>query len=200
MNKIRAQPFIFDERGSVLQTEQQLLQSFSEGDEAAIEILVARYEDRLYNLCFKLTARRHEADDLYQQTWLKVLQKERTYAHKSFQNWLYTICLNTYRDTYRQNTRRSQLIADNVDDMTENAAGSGSAETEVMDSITQAMLMAKINLLPDKFRLPILLYYFDELDYNESARVLGLPVGTLKSRLNTAKKKLRLEMENETDV
>ena len=198
---MRVQPFIFDERGSVLQTEQQLLQSFSEGDEAAIEILVARYEDRLYNLCFKLTAQRHEADDLYQQTWLKVLQKEKTYAHKSFQNWLYTICLNTYRDTYRKNIRRSQLITDDVDDMTkENAAASGSAEKEAMYSITQTMLMAKINLLPDKFRLPILLHYFDGLDYNESARVLGLPVGTLKSRLNAAKKKLRLEMENETDV
>ncbi len=184
-----------------MQTEQQLLQSFSDGDESAIEILVARYEDRLYNLCFKLATNRHEAEDLFQQTWLKVLQRENTYAHKSFQNWLYTICLNTYRDAYRKNMRRSRLIADDADDMMkENAAASGSAEHEALSSINQAALMAKINQLPDKFRLPILLYYFEEFDYNESARALGLPVGTLKSRLNAAKKKLRMEMENETDV
>lgn len=184
-----------------MQTEQQLLQSFSEGDEAAIEKLVARYEDRLYNLCFKLAASRHEADDLYQQTWLKVLQKEKTYAHKSFQNWLYTICLNTYRDNYRKNTRRSQFIVqDSEDAMMGNSAAHGSAENEAMDSITQNLLMMKVNDLPDKFRLPILLHYFEGLDYNESARMLGLPVGTVKSRLNAAKKKLRMEMESEADV
>lgn len=184
-----------------MQTEQQLLRSFSDGDEAAIEILIVQYEDRLYNLCFKLATNRHEADDLYQQTWLKVLQNEKTYAHKSFQNWLYTICLNTYRDHYRKNTRRGRFIADNAEDaMMENAASHDSAESEAMDSITQALLMIKVNQLPDKFRLPVLLHYFEGLDYNESAKVLNLPVGTVKSRLSAAKKKLRSEMESEADV
>ena len=81
-----------------------------------------------------------------------------------------------------------------------NSAAHGSAETEAMDSITQNLLMMKVNKLPDKFRLPILFHYFEGLDYNESARMLGLPVGTIKSRLNAAKKKLRMEMENEADV
>lgn len=189
------------ERGNVLQTEQQLLRSFSAGDEDATAILVARYEDRLFNLCFKLTGNRHEADDLYQQTWLKVLQKSMAFTPKSFQNWLYTICINTYRDTFRKNVRRGQLIAEDTDDiLMENASATGSAESEAMDSLAQSSLMAKVNRLPDRLRLPILLHYFEELDYSESARVLGLPVGTIKSRLNTAKKKLRMEMESEADV
>lgn len=183
-----------------MQTDEQLLQSFSKGDDNAATTLVARYEGALYNLCFKLTSSRHEAEDLYQQTWLKALQKSKTFSPKSFQNWLYTICLNVYRDAYRKNSRRTRLAGEPEDALGETPTPSGSAESEAMDSIVQAMLMKKIDGLPDKLKLPILLYYFEDLDYRQSARVLGTPVGTVKSRLNAAKKKLRLEMEKETDV
>jgi RNA polymerase sigma-70 factor (ECF subfamily) len=184
-----------------LQTEQQLLRSFSDGNTSAADILVARYEDRLYNLCFKLTLNRHEAEDLYQQTWLKVLQSPKMFFPKSFQNWLYTICLNVYRDICRKNTLRGRFIAEDAEDkLPEIASPSGSAESEAVDSITQALLMSKVDRLPDKLRLPILLCYFEDLDYREIAQVLGLPVGTVKSRLNTAKKSLRTEMESELDV
>ena len=184
-----------------LQTEQQLLRSFSGGDTSAADTLVARYEDRLYNLCFMLASDRHEAEDLYQQTWLKVLQSPNAFSPKSFQNWLYTVCLNVYRDTCRKNARRSRLIAEDTEDtVMELAAASDSAESEAIDSIMQAVLMSKIDHLPDRLRLPILLCYFEDLDYREIAEVLGLPVGTVKSRLNSAKKRLRTEMESETDV
>ena len=184
-----------------LQTEQQLLQSFSSGDETAIETLVVRYEDRLYNLCFKLASKRHEAEELYQQTWLKVLQKSHTFAPKSFQNWLYTICLNTYRDNFRRNTREDKLMVDDKDDLLKESASPGpSAEAEAMYSIAQAALMVQVNKLPDKLRIPILLYYFEELGYREIAEILRLPTGTVKSRLSTAKNRLRTEMENEADV
>jgi len=184
-----------------LQTEQQLLRSFSDGDTTAADMLIARYEDRLYNLCFKLTSNRQDAEDLYQQTWLKVLQKSKMFSPKSFQNWLYTICLNGYRDVCRKNVRRSQLIAEDTDEvLIEIASPSGSAESEAMDSIVQTILMSKIDLLPNKLRLPILLCYFEDLDYREIAQVLRLPIGTVKSRLNAAKKRLRTEMESEADV
>lgn len=184
-----------------MQTDEQLLRSFSGGDENAAAMLVARYEDGLYNLCFKLTFNRHEAEDLFQQTWLKALQKSGVFSPKSFQNWLYTIALNVYRDTCRKSARRSRLIAaDGQTALMEAQTPWDSAESEAMDSIAQAALMKKVNGLPDKLKLPILLCYFEDLDYKGCAHVLGLPVGTVKSRLNAAKKKLRAQMENETDV
>jgi RNA polymerase sigma-70 factor, ECF subfamily len=184
-----------------LQTEQQLLRSFADGDDNAIVLLVARYEDKLYNLCRKLACNRFEAEELYQQTWLKVLQKSKSYTHQSFQNWLYTLCLNTYRDTYRKNLRRSKHTAEDMNEaLMENSCPVGSAESEALNSISQVTLTSRINALPDRFRIPILLHYFEDLDYNEVARLLGIPVGTVKSRLNTAKQKLRTEMESNEDV
>jgi len=184
-----------------LQTEQQLLHSFSEGDATAADVLIHRYEDKLYNLCFRLTSNRQDAEDLFQQTWLKVLQKPKAFVPKSFQNWLYTICLNAYRDNYRKSLRRSHLTADIPDEaLAEIVSPTDSAEVEAMNGIVQAMLMNQIGQLPDKLRLPILLCYFEDLDYREIAQVLKVPTGTVKSRLNTAKKRLRAEMESEADV
>lgn len=183
-----------------MQTEQQLLRSFSEGDTQAAEALIQRFEDRLYNLCFRLTSNQHEAEDLFQQTWLKVLQKSKTYTSKSFQNWLYTICLNVYRDSYRKDTRRSQLFADNQEEaMSRIASASGSAESQAVENIAQEALLVRISNLPDKLKLPILLCYFEDLDYQGIAQVLNIPIGTVKSRLNTAKNKLRTEMESQAD-
>ncbi len=183
-----------------MQTEQQLLRSFSGGDDTAIEILVSRYEDGLYNLCFKLSGSRHEAEDLYQQTWLKVLEKAASAPPRSFRNWLYTVCLNTYRDAYRKNARHGRIVVHGADDaLNDSADPAGSAESEAMEGFTQSALMNRIGRLPDKLRLPILLHYFEDLDYNATARVLRVPVGTVKSRLNTAKSRLRKEMESEPD-
>ena len=69
-----------------------------------------------------------------------------------------------------------------------------------IDNMTKKLLLSKINALPDKHRLPLILYYFVGLDYKESAKVLKVPIGTVKSRLNTAKKMLREDMEKENDV
>ena len=184
--------------------EQLLLETFSNGDLIYIDLLICRYEDSLFNLCLKLAKNKHDAEELYQQTWLKAIQKSHTCA-KSFKNWLYTICLNAYRDSYRHSRRESEVIENTLDDETRNfmisaATDNVSAESEALAKLTGEMLIKKVNMLPDKHRLPIILFYFEGLDYKESAAVLGLPMGTVKSRLNAAKSKLRKEMENELNV
>ncbi len=184
-----------------MQTEHQLMRSFANGDDNAIVLLIVRYEGKLYNLCFKLAMNRHDADDLYQQTWLKVLQKSRSYTQKSFQNWLYTVCLNTYRDLYRKKLRRGKIIAQDADEvLMKNSSTIDSAESEAMASCKRITLTACIDALPERFRIPILLHYFEGLGYSEVARLLSIPIGTVKSRLNTAKTRLRMEMENRRDV
>jgi RNA polymerase sigma-70 factor (ECF subfamily) len=187
-----------------LPDEQLLLETFSNGDFTYIDVLICRYEDSLFNLCLKLTKNRHDAEELYQQTWLKAIQKSHTCA-KSMKNWLYTICLNAYRDSYRRSKRESEVIENTLDNETKDyviaaATDNVSAESEALKKLTGEVLMNRVNSLPDKHRLPIILYYFEGLDYKESAAVLGLPIGTVKSRLNAAKSKLRKEMENELNV
>ena len=184
--------------------EQQLLKAFSNNDFTYIDVLISRYEDGLFNLCLKLTKCRADAEELYQQTWLKAIQKSHT-CIKSFKNWLYTVCLNTYRDSCRRSRRENDVIDSTLNEETKNylietASDYISAETEALSRLHSEILMSKIANLSDKYRLPVILVYFEGLDYKETAGVLELPIGTVKSRLNSAKEKLRREMERELDV
>jgi RNA polymerase sigma-70 factor (ECF subfamily) len=187
-----------------LPDEQLLLEAFSKNDFTYIDVLIGRYENGLFNLCLKLTKSRSEAEELYQQTWLKAIQKSHTCA-KSFKNWLYTVCLNAYRDSYRRSRRENEVIDSSLSSETKNyvieaATNNVSAEAEALSSITSEILMRHLGMLPDKHRLPVIMHYFEGFDYKETAAVLGLPIGTVKSRLNSAKEKLRREMEKELDV
>lgn len=184
--------------------EKTLLAAFSNNDFTYIDLVINQYEDRLFNLCLKLAKNRQDAEELYQQTWLKAIQRSQT-CKKSLKNWLYTVCLNAYRDSFRRSKRESEIIDHTLSDESKDyvisaATDNVSAENEAMRKITAQLLNSKINVLPDKHRLPIILHYFEGLDYKEIAVVLNLPIGTVKSRLNTAKTKLRVEMESELNV
>lgn len=169
-----------------------------------MEEIIRQHEDDLYSLCRKLAASKHDADDLYQQTWLKAIQKAHSFKQRSLKNWLYTICLNLYRDDYRKARTRSRIAPDIKDaEAKEYAIASASdgvsAESIAMSNYTRAQLAFKVSLLPDKHRLPVILHYFEDMDYAECANALKIPVGTIKSRLNSAKKMLLEEMEYEAD-
>lgn len=179
--------------------DQQLINAFSNNDFTYIDVLIGRHEVGLFNLCLKLANSRPDAEELYQQTWLKAIQKSHT-CTKSFKNWLYTVCMNTYRDAYRRSRRENEVIDSTLNDeiknyMLENATENVSAEAEALKRMTSDILMSSIAMLPDKLRLPVILVYFEGQDYKETAQILKLPIGTVKSRLNSAKEKLRREME-----
>lgn len=188
-----------------MQDEQQLKNFLCTGDYSSVESFIRAHEDSLYSLCRRLAGCRQDADDLYQQTWLKAIQKAQTYRHKSFRNWLYTICINTFRDQCRRASRREKVTDDQLDAETQeyviaSASDGVSAESIVVENFEKQRLLDMVNRLPDKHRLPVVLYYFEDMDYSECASVLNVPIGTIKSRLNSAKKKLLEEMESNPGV
>ena len=201
LNKTRYNASIHVKGVISLHDEKQLLQSFCDGDFSQTDVLVRQYEDKLYNLCIKLTRNRVDADDLYQQTWCAAVRKAHTFRGQSLQSWLYTICLNAHRDNWRKHTRRAgvegaMVSAEEREFMLEVATDGVSAEAAVLQRYETMQLGATIAALPDKHRMPVLLHYFEGMGYEQTAAQLGIPVGTVKSRLNYAKKKLRKEMDN----
>ncbi len=183
-----------------MQEEQKLKNFLCTGDYSSVESLVRAHEDSLYGLCRYLAGNPADADDLYQQTWLKAIQKAQTYRHKSFRNWLYTICINTFRDQRRKAKRREKIADDSMDAETKeyaiaSASDEVSTESIVIRNFDKRRLLDLVRGLPDKHRLPIVLHYFEDMDYSDCAKVLNVPIGTIKSRLNAAKKKLHNEME-----
>lgn len=162
-----------------------------------IEQYIELHGRRLYGLCMTLCAGASWAEDLYQETWLRAYTRFHQYdRQRPFEPWLTGICVNAYRDELRK--RKFSLIFD------------GFATSEEKDELLNSQvepptedhsdLHAAIDRLPEKLRTTVILHYFNDLNQQQTADVLGVPLGTVKSRLNQARKQLRKELEHEADI
>ena len=157
---------------------------------------IRKYGRRLYGLCMTLCADKHEADDLYQDTWLKVLKRFDTYdPSREFEPWLTRLCVNTYRDRLRRLSRSPFLNF--TSNETKEAFLLTAAAPEKED---YSDLYAAIDQLPEKMRLTIILFYFEDMDLDKTAQTLGVPPGTVKSRLHKARIRLKEVLGRETDL
>lgn len=167
------------------------------GGAELIEQYIELHGRRLYGLCLTLCADTFDADDLYQETWLKAYKAMQTYdGSRPFEAWITGICVNTYRDALRR--RKRQKIFDGFATSEEKER----ALCEVVGEEPQDFsdLHAAIDRLPLKMRVTVILHYFHDFDESRTAAVLGIPTGTVKSRLHQAKKRLRKELENESAI
>lgn len=158
---------------------------------------IQQYGRRLYGLCMSLCANPTEADDLYQETWLRVLRKFHQYdSNYAFEAWLTQICVNLYRD----NLRRKKLnpfydLFSSTEDKEAQMAQVASAEKEDYSELYEA-----VNTLQDKLRMTVILHYFQGFDVNQTAQALQIPVGTVKSRLNKARKLLKEVLKSDINL
>ena len=157
---------------------------------------IKKYGKRLYGLCMTLCADKHEADDLYQDTWVKVLKRFDTYdPSRDFEPWLTRLCVNTYRDRLRRLSRSPFLNFSSNETKEAFLLTATAPEKEDYSD-----LYAAIDQLPDKLRLTIILFYFQDMDTEKTAQTLGIPTGTVKSRLHKARIQLKEVLGRETDL
>lgn len=175
--------------------DESLLRAHLDGDATAFEQLVNRYADELYGFLRRFVGDAAAADDLVQEAFLQVHQSAATFdLDRRFRPWLYTIAANKARDFMRSRGRRQEQSLDSAGSHKSDDAGMAnvipSEETGHEDEISSAeqnrMVRAVVDELPEGLRTVILLGYFQQLPYAEIAEVLGIPVGTVKSRLHTA--------------
>ena len=179
---------------------------FSKGDVEAMSALVDAYEKELYNFCFRLTFNRQDAEDLFQQTWVKAVKNASRYEHREFKPWLMKICVNQFKDNCKEASRRKKHMAEDFSSTSAKdyllmAAGSGeTVEEQAEKRHMQALLVERIAKLPERQKVPMVLFYYQQMRLSEIARVLGVPEGTVKSRISTAKSRLKSELERELYV
>jgi len=162
-----------------------------------IDLYIQQHGRRLFGLCMTLCADRFSAEDLYQETWLRVCKRIGQYDRKrDFEPWLTGICVNVYRDELRK--RKISQIFDGFSSTDEKELAINSVAAPKRDDHSD--LHEAINRLPDKFRTAVILHYFHDMKHEQTAAALGIPVGTVKSRLNQAKKLLREELQYEADI
>ena len=161
-----------------------------------IDQYIRQYGKRLFGLCMTLCADPYEAEDLYQETWLKVVRNISRYdPAREFEPWLTKICVNTYRNTLKRIARSPVLSF---------------RDTREKDTMMQSVpapekkdygpLYEAVRNLPEKMRLTVVLFYFEDMDIRSAAEVLGVPPGTVKSRLSKARKLLKEVLGDETDL
>jgi RNA polymerase sigma-70 factor (ECF subfamily) len=179
---------------------------FIEGDTEAMSTLVEAYKNELFNFCFRLTWSRHDAEDLFQQTWVKAVKNAPKYRNDNFRPWLYKIALNQFRDNRKETMRRRKHIAEEFestsakDFILTNKAGSETTEEQYERKHIQALLIANIHKLPEHLKVPVVLFFYQRMKYSEIAQVTRVPEGTVKSRIAAAKKRLKAELESELYV
>ena len=157
---------------------------------------IRKYGKRLYGLCMTLCADKHEADDLYQDTWVKVLKRFDTYdPSRDFEPWLTRLCVNTYRDRLRRLSRSPFLNFSSNETKEAFLLTATAPEKEDYSDLYTA-----IDQLPEKLRLTIILFYFEDMDIEKTAQTLGIPTGTVKSRLHKARIQLKEVLGRETDL
>ena len=152
--------------------------------------LVDTYGNAVYEFCCSLTYSKEDADDLFQETFLKAIeQPSKLYARENPQGFLFSTALYLWKSWKRKYARRNRLVP--VIPLDE-AAVSGVDVTNIEESFVEKenirTVRKMVDTLPDKYKIPLILFYTMELGVQDISEILKLPVGTVKSRLYKARK------------
>jgi len=167
------------------------------GDSLAIERLVQTYQQDVYRLALSILDDSDDADDATQEVFVAALRALESFrGNASFKTWLFSITVNVCRTRLgrHKNRGRLQQIMQSLFQLNSKHAH---PEHEAIQSESDSALWRAIHALDDKHRIPVILRYYHDLPVAEIAETLGVPVGTVHSRLNHAREKLRTQLKEE---
>lgn len=167
-----------------------------DGDLTAFNALVLRFQDAVYGLTLRMLGDPASAEDVTQDAFMRAWQRFETFRGGSFRSWLFTIAANRARDELRRRARRPSMSLDEARDDPDRAGldppDAGPTAHDLMEQAElRRALEAALRTLPDGWREVVVLADVQGLDYAEVAAVVGIPVGTVKSRLSRARGRLR---------
>lgn len=181
---------------------QRRIKQVLKGDQNAFGEIVDLYKDKVYQICFRMLWDGHEAEDAAQETFLKAFLNIHTYNHdKKFSTWLYRIATNLCIDKIRKKKPDYHLDAeiagtDGLNMYSHLSSSDQLPEEEVESLEVQETIHQAILLLPEKYRSVIVLKYIEDLPLQEIADILGLPLGTVKTRVHRGREALRKHLRH----
>jgi RNA polymerase sigma-70 factor, ECF subfamily len=174
--------------------DQSLVRETLAGNQASFQLLVERYQARVFALIRHYTRSAVEIEDVVQDTFLKAYRRLDTFQHNSsFYTWLYRIATNTVLDFMK---RRGRSPVQAVEDLEIVPAGAAPVRIAAPDAGMEREEIARIthevlDQLPDIFRTVLVLREFEDCSYQEMAEILGISIGTVESRLFRARARFR---------
>lgn len=164
----------------------------------ALEELFKRYQKRVYNIVYGMVGNENDAAELTQDVFVRVFDTiDRLRAEEAFFTWLRTLAVNLCRDFLRRRPKSriesidAKITVDGEEIEREFADTSGDPAALLESKDTRDAVYGAIDSLPDDRRAIVMLHHVEGMDLQEIARTLGVPVGTVKSRLARAREHLR---------
>jgi len=149
--------------------------------------LVDTYGEAVYKFCRSLTYSKEDADDLFQETFLKAFEQlSKTITHDNPKGFLFSTALYLWKSWKRKYARRNRIAP--VAPLDEQIISNIDIEGSFMKQEDLRIVRELVDSLSDKYKIPLILFYTMELGMSDIAELLKLPVGTVKSRLHKARK------------
>jgi len=182
-------------------TDEQLIGEFKEGNNDAYSEIVIRYKDRLVNFLFRYTGNKDDSEDLAQDAFIKLYRSKHLYQEiAKFSTWFYTIAINIAKTSLKKKSRMSTLSISDYDPENDKdfdiPAATIEPDVQANASIENEYIQKAINSLEETYREAIILRDIQDLDYEEIANTLNVPIGTVKSRINRGREKLKVLLKD----
>jgi RNA polymerase sigma factor (sigma-70 family) len=183
------------------ENERVLVGKASEGDMAAYDELVRRYQGRIYSLAYNMTGSKEDAEDMVQDIFVKAYSSLKNFRRTaSFYTWIYRIAINRTINFLKKRKQRQALSLNDVDEGVERdpAYVELSARGSPVRDVSLAELQEKLNkailTLSEKHRTVVVLHDIQGMTHDEIARMIGCSEGTVRSRLFYARQQLQSEL------
>ncbi|WP_091450576.1 RNA polymerase sigma factor SigE [Actinokineospora iranica] len=160
--------------------------------------IVREHGDRVYRLAYRLTGNAHDAEDLTQETFIRVFRSLASYKPGTFEGWLHRITTNLFLDMAR---RRSRLRMEGLPEDTDRLAGDDPSPEQVYaETHLDPDLQDALDELPPEFRAAVVLCDVEGLSYEEIGATLNVKLGTVRSRIHRGRQALRASLERRREL
>ena len=189
-----------DKKSAFIYSDEQLIGRFQSGDERAYVELVNRYKDRLLNFVFQFLGDSEQAEDVVQDTMLRLYEKKHYYKEiAKFSTWIYTIARNLANTELRKRKRRKTTYLSQMskeERQYEIPALQDDVDQGLHNEVINDRIQTAINHLPEHFKMVIILRDIQGLSYDDISNIVEVPLGTVKSRRNRARLQLQAELQD----
>lgn len=174
------------------ESDAYLVGSIVNGDTEAVRPLIERWRKPLFAVLQRALGASPDVDDVFQETWIRVVRSAHHYdPAQRFSAWLFTIAWNLVKTRWAKRAPHDDV------DLATIASGERSAEERVLEEDRARRVREQVRQLPERLSQAIFLRFFEELSEKEVAERLGVPVGTVKSRVHHGLRKLASQIEEE---
>ncbi|HET6947006.1 MAG TPA: sigma-70 family RNA polymerase sigma factor [bacterium] len=187
--------------GAVVLAQQR---EYTAEDRERFEAMVSEHLDGLFGASLRLTRNRSRAEDLLQETFLRAWRSFHTFRPgTNVRAWLYRILMNAYIDGYRKSEREPEVVdQEDVDEFylyskvheSEDYRRAGNPEEVLLNNLMDADVKGALQSLPETFRNVVILADIEGFSYKEIAEILGIPIGTVMSRLHRGRRQLQVKL------